>query len=651
MTSSNSNWLKNILIGKPAEGSSMVYRNLLNIIQNPAILVDLNNQQILFSNSEFNKFTAFSPAEINSLSISSILDVEKIQQSVVGEPVLVEITKRNKLKYPVYIREYIIDGLSNLVAYLIIPEQQFIEMQFSWQETLFDVTQKLLRLIELDTLEDAFQSAVESISGFFETPHVYIYQAKSEFPELELTFSSNVAHHFPSVIPSNDLRLDQASTIWAPGQRMYTEIQKTARILNLTYVATSAMGPGTSASALLVVGHETKQPSKFMMAIMDVFSATLSALFQYFILVSALRKQIQQDQWQLIVHSEILNQIQDGILVLNTDLSIWLLNPSAELMLGYRNNEIVGYPVENILIGPDSLMPLLESTRQSMDIQRMGIVQIHRRDGDALPVEIKIIPVIQKDELFAILIYLRDVSEHEEFRVRAQQLEDRAVLGEFIAVFAHEVRNPINNISMGLQMLTRTFSEDQKNREMTERMIQDCDRLTHQMEGILSYSKPFDPKFENIDVGVLVQRVVDRWKPRMARVCVTDFVQRPEKLSEITADPRLLEQVFINLIGNAVEAMSTQSNGTLGIIITEIQNISNHPQIEIKITDSGPGIPEEVSGHVFEPFVTTKKTGTGLGLAISKRIITAHRGNISVESYPGGGTIFAVYLPIKQGEM
>lgn len=651
MTSSNSNWLKNILIGKPAEENSMVYRNLLNIIQTPAILVDLNNQQIIFSNSEFNKFTAFSPAEINNISVSSILEVAQIHQLTGGEAVLVDLTKRNKAKIPVYAREYVIDQLTNLVAFLLVPEQQYLELQFSWQETLFEVTQTLLRLIEKESLEEAFQSAVETISGFFETPHVYIYQAKSEFPELEITYSSSLEHNFPSVIPSTDLRLDQVSTLWQPGQRMYTEIQKTARILNLTYIATSAMGPGSSASALLVVGHENKQPSKFMLAIMDVFSATLSALFQYFVLVSTLRKQIQQNQWQLIVHSEILNQIQDGILVLNTDMSIWLLNPSAELMLGYRNNEIVGHPVENILIGPDSLMPLLESTRHSMDLQRLGIVQIHRRDGDALPVEIKIIPVVHRDELFAILIYLRDVSEHEEFRIRAQQLEDRAVLGEFIAVFAHEVRNPINNISMGLQMLSRTFSDDKKNREMTERMIQDCDRLTHQMEGILSYSKPFDPKFEIIDVGVLVQRIVDRWKPRMARVCVTDFVHKPEKLSEISADPRLLEQVFINLIGNAVEAMSTQSSGTLGVIIKEIQNISNHPQIEIKITDSGPGIPDEVSGHIFEPFVTTKKTGTGLGLAISKRIITAHRGNISVESYPGGGTIFAVYLPIKQGEI
>ena len=97
--------------------------------------------------------------------------------------------------------------------------------------------------------------------------------------------------------------------------------------------------------------------------------------------------------------------------------------------------------------------------------------------------------------------------------------------------------------------------------------------------------------------------------------------------------------------------MSHKTKGQWLFKWRKIKQSSNHPQIEIKIIDSGPGIPEEVSGHIFEPFVTTKKTGTGLGLAISKRIMTAHRGNIEVKSYPGGGTVFAVYLPIKQGEI
>jgi PAS domain S-box-containing protein len=650
MNSNNTNWFRNIIIGKPQEDNSKVYRNLLNIIPNPAIIVDVPNDQILISNSEFSKFTAYSPSEITKISFSKITDMERVGIISNGENSQTEIIKRNQNSSAVVVWKYVLDEQAGIAAFVFISEQQYLEQQFSWQEDLFHTTQKLLKLIESDSLESAFQEAVNSIGEFFETPHVYIYQANSEFPELRLTMSIDSNVEFPKVIPSNDLRLDITTLIWTPGQRMYTEIQKAARILGLSYVATSTMGPGKSASALLVVGHSKNQPPKFMQSIMDIFSSTLSSLLQYFILVSALRKQLQRDVWQLNVQSEVMNLVIDGIMVLNTDFSIWFMNPSAELMLGYQKREVIGQPIENILIGPDNLAPMLESTRDEFVLQKLGIVQIHRRNGDALPVELRIVPVVENNELNAILLYLRDVSENEEIRVRAQQLESHAILGEFTAVFAHEVRNPINNISMGLQILSRSFAEDPKNKEMTERMILDCERLTHQMEAILSYSKPFDAKFEGVDIGKLIQRVVDRWKPRMARVGVTEITTQPDVLPQISADPRLLEQVFINLIGNAVEAMSGQENGTLAVNIKEVQNISNHPQIEIKIIDNGPGIPEEVSGHIFEPFVTTKKTGTGLGLAISKRIITAHRGNISVESYPVGGTVFTVYLPIKQGE-
>jgi len=89
--------------------------------------------------------------------------------------------------------------------------------------------------------------------------------------------------------------------------------------------------------------------------------------------------------------------------------------------------------------------------------------------------------------------------------------------------------------------------------------------------------------------------------------------------------------------------------GTLVVVVQLNTTISSHPHIEVRVSDTGPGIPEEVRAHIFEPFVTTKSTGTGLGLAITKRIVTAHRGTIELNSYPGG-TVFHVYLPIAEGE-
>ncbi|HSM26041.1 MAG TPA: ATP-binding protein, partial [Anaerolineaceae bacterium] len=627
-----------------------IYKNLLNVLPDPAIVLDINSKEIIHYNANFLKITSYSPDELVSLPINSLFDIELILKSDFVEPFPLELTKRNKQTIEGYAWKYNFDDKNSKIIILFSEEQIFVEKQKAWQDQLFQTITQILRLIEAEDLITSLQMAVNCLEKFFETPHITIYQVNSESPELIRIPGDIESDILPFTLPSSDIQLDPKTNIWVPGQRVHTELHKIARISNLSYLATSALGPGKSASALLVVGKHNKQPPKNLFSIMEMFASAISSNLQYFILVDALRKKIEQQDWVINVNNELLDHVQDGVIILKPDLHIWMINPSAEILLGYQQREVTEKTIENILIGPDNFFPLLESAKTDFELHRLGIVHIHNRNGDSVPVDARIVPVTKDNELLSIIIYLRDVSENEEIKTRAQQLEHRAVLGEFTAVFAHEVRNPINNISMGLQILSRSFVDDVKNKEMVDRMIHDCDRLTHQMEAVLAFSKPFDAKFESVDIVLLLQRIMDRWKPRMARVGVEEFVQKAEGLPSITADPRLLEQVFTNLIGNAVEAMSTEQKGTLAVHIDISRSISNYPQIEIKVIDSGPGIPEEVRGHIFEPFVTTKKTGTGLGLAISKRIITAHRGNITVESYPGGGTVFAVYLPIKQGE-
>jgi PAS domain S-box-containing protein len=650
MNSEKPNWFREVILGKAQDESALIYKNLLNVIQDPAIFIDIPRKEILSFNVNFQKLTSYSPSELSDLPVDLLFNLDGIQNSFFNEPFTFEIIKRNKQTVDGFAWKYGIDEKNSKCVIVFNEEQEFVEKQKAWQDQLFLTMQQLLRLIEEDDLIDALHKAVKIIENFFETPHVTIYQVDSNIPELTRIPGDTDSDLLPFTLPSSDIRLDQKTTIWTAGHRVMTELHKIARISNLSYLGTSALGPGKSASALLVVGQQKKQPPKNLHSILEMFSAAISSILQYFILVDALRSKIDSQDWMIRVNNEILDHVQDGIIILKPDLKIWMINPSAEILLGYQSREVSEQTIDNILIGPDNFFPLLESAKNDFGIHRLGIVYIHNRNGDSVPVDARIVPVTQNNTLLSIIIYLRDVSENEEIKTRAQQLEHRAVLGEFTAVFAHEVRNPINNISMGLQILSRSFNEDQKNKDMVDRMIHDCDRLTHQMEAVLAYSKPFDAKFESVDIAILLQRILDRWKPRMARVGVQEFFQKSDDLPMISADPRLLEQVFTNLIGNAVEAMAASEKGTLAVHIDISRTISNYPQIEVKIIDSGPGIPEEVRGHVFEPFVTTKKTGTGLGLAISKRIMTAHRGNITVESYPGGGTVFAVYLPIKQGE-
>jgi signal transduction histidine kinase len=168
------------------------------------------------------------------------------------------------------------------------------------------------------------------------------------------------------------------------------------------------------------------------------------------------------------------------------------------------------------------------------------------------------------------------------------------------------------------------------------------------MESVLSFSRPMEYKMEPTDLSVILSRLLDRWAPRMTRVNVTSFFQADPASRRIQGDPRALEQVFTNLVSNAVQAMSA-TGGTLAVKIENTDDATPLDYVQVSISDTGAGIPEEIRDHIFEPFVTTNPQGTGLGLAITKRIINAHKGNIAVTSFPGG-TVFTVCLPAIHGE-
>jgi len=142
---------------------------------------------------------------------------------------------------------------------------------------------------------------------------------------------------------------------------------------------------------------------------------------------------------------------------------------------------------------------------------------------------------------------------------------------------------------------------------------------------------------------VLLKRLLNRWSNKILQHNVrVNFVA--EACPPVMADPRLIEQVFVNLIDNALQAMP--AGGHLSVNLQPAYRGPQAQVVEVKISDSGPGIPEEVRRRVFDPYFTTKPDGTGLGLAICKRLVTIHRGAITADSFPNAGTIFTVTLPV-----
>ena len=159
---------------------------------------------------------------------------------------------------------------------------------------------------------------------------------------------------------------------------------------------------------------------------------------------------------------------------------------------------------------------------------------------------------------------------------------------------------------------------------------------------MLSWAKPVHPVPEPTHLADTMRRLLNRFRAKIERRNVRLSFTVDDNVPQVMADARLLEQVFDNLVDNALQAMP--AGGHLMVNVTTEKRTGGRV-VAVKVGDSGPGISEEAQRKVFDAYFTTKPDGTGLGLAISKRLITVHHGAIGVESFPGTGTFFTVTLP------
>ena len=178
-----------------------------------------------------------------------------------------------------------------------------------------------------------------------------------------------------------------------------------------------------------------------------------------------LRQDIQEYLTKVLINNTIYNTMEDGIIILSPDLTIKSLNPSAELYLGYASVEISGQQIENVLIGSEDLKASFQVVQNEQRIDSIGSIKLYRRNGESFQANLRIIPIVNDDAINSIIILFHDLSDQEEYRLKNQQLEQRATLGEVTASFAHEVRNPINNIFTGLQLLAINLPPDDPNQK------------------------------------------------------------------------------------------------------------------------------------------------------------------------------------------
>lgn len=625
------------------------FGGLINQIPSPSVIFDRQRNLAILGNSAALKLTAYTQEEMTGFSADDLLHDSNIYSIMPGEERKVDLHRRNRPPVAMTAQGSYIDNENQWLLVSLTPLQAAYPINKTWDEGTLSGLMAMASIGEKQDIRDALHTALEISGRLLETRQICLYQADDQNTYLKKTISLEENNDFPDSLPFDDLSRLATPLVWTQGKRVLSDIHRAGRMENYVYIVTVPLGQPGALFGLLATGAKDLVIDEQQVRLLEVIGAHITAAFMRFNTIDRLKDELVQRDQVMAIYNDQFEQAKEGILVMESDGQITQVNPSAEEMLGYGGPEIVGQPIENILIGPANLSLLVEQAAHGISTPDMGIVSVHKRNGQSFPAQIKIMPVMRHNQTQAIMVYVTDVSDFEQIRIRTQQLEHRAILGEMMAVFAHEVRNPINNIFTGIQLLSSRFPDDEQIQELINRMTQDYYRLNHLMESVLNYARASGNKMEELDPEVLLQKILDRWRPKLAKAKVeAKYFKASENIPHIWGDPRTLEQVFTNLISNAVDAMSN-SGGTLTVRLALVEQFAGKPHVEIDISDNGPGIPDNMRVHIFEPFVSNKSTGTGLGLAIVKNIITSHKGTIEVKSFPGG-TLFQVYLPAYTGE-
>jgi len=635
------------LLGKNAAGAEEIFA-LLNLQDEPCALLDQAADRIIFLNSRMIKTTSFSTADLREKNSGFLFPNLNLKTITTGEIREVDLNRRSQPSIRTRVRFDFIGQQTRWIVVRLLTRQGISSDSESEIEGLVNQMILLSKISEGSNLEQVLPQIMRLICLILNVETAGLYQADPSYPTLKRICVYGKDADLPVELPSTALIRFAERLVWNPGDRVFTGIHKHARMNSVDYVATSPLKLDDAAIGILAVCGRGEIPHEMRISVLQFLSFHILNYIQKSTLTKNLEDHIALDQQRIEARNVTIDHMQEAVLVLDTDLKITEINPASEWMLGYAEHEVIGQPYENVLIGTDKLQPALEDAIKGNTTHNIGKASLNRRNGQSFPTVIRVIPVLRGNDVYAIEVIIADISENEQQKALTQQLENRALLGDFTAAIAHDLRNPINSIYTGIQLLGMKLPQDDPNQEIINRAQNDCTRLNNLLESLMASVRPIDTKMEVIDLDSYLRKIVDRWRPKFAKVNVAPVFNIEDNLAKIKGDPRSLDRVFTNLISNALDAM-TEKGDTLAIKAVMYREIAGHPFVDISITDNGPGIPADVKEHLFSPYMTTRKKGTGLGLFLTKQIVTAHKGSISVNSFPGG-TVFTVRLPAEDGE-
>jgi PAS domain S-box-containing protein len=338
----------------------------------------------------------------------------------------------------------------------------------------------------------------------------------------------------------------------------------------------------------------------------------------------------------------ILGTMESGVVATDFTRSITLCNKAAERMTGATADTLRSQGVAKL---PEALREPLEATLSDGQPRTQIESALIDDAGRVIPVVCATSPLKDKaGAVLGVVIVFSDLSRLKELEREKRRSERLAAFGGLASGIAHEIKNPLVAIRTFAELLPERFTEEDFRKDFSVIVLKEIERIDQLVARLRGLAVPSHQSFRSVDVIEPIEETLAllRGQFLQKRILITRAYGASN--TRISGDSDQLKQLFLNLLINAVEAMEHD-----GEVTVRLADRATHDgqSLSIEVTDSGAGIPEQLIGKVFEPFVTTKPKGSGLGLAICRGITDAHKGTIrAVPASPGRGTTIVIEFPL-----
>lgn len=344
---------------------------------------------------------------------------------------------------------------------------------------------------------------------------------------------------------------------------------------------------------------------------------------------------------------QIMQTLMEGIAITDLYGRLVFANRTLEHLLGYEPGELIGQPWTRLF--PDKIQRSLQDRQAAAPapVPSRREAQLLHKKGTVVPVLAVSSPLSDGAHNHGTLFTFSDLREHRQSSYQVEPATKPALMGREVASLIHELSNSLTILFLQTQLLSKKASAASPYEESLAVIRDHTRRMIRMVDNLRATADSDQTAPESTDVNALIERTLDLQAHQIEAEGIKVTTHLDPSLPDTDADPYKLQQVFVNLVNNARQAMASHQAGTLSIATQTIPGEGDvPPTIQVRVSDDGPGIPQQVMPYIFQPFFTTKEgQGMGLGLSICQQIVEEHEGRLWAENNEAGGASFVLELP------